>query len=63
MEALGFVTFGGLPLDNLTFRFPAMARELPECQEWYSDYASKFEVNGCFDADFGKNYTSIFTAS
>jgi hypothetical protein len=33
MEAFGFVTFGGLPLDNLTFRFPAMVGELPECQE------------------------------
>jgi hypothetical protein len=25
MEAFGLVMFGGLPLDNLTFRFGAMA--------------------------------------
>jgi len=26
MEAFGLVMFGGLPLDNLTFRFGAMAK-------------------------------------
>jgi hypothetical protein len=27
MEACGFVTLGGRPLDSLTFRFPAMVKK------------------------------------